>query len=323
MKARRQASEDDVVAWIRRLRKPRGRSALRLELGIGDDAAVIATRRGRMVVTSDMMVEGVDFERASCPLPLVGWKALAASISDVAAMGAWPALAFASLAVPGRDPATQCKAVLGGLMKHARRHGIVLAGGDLSRSGSGLVIDVTLLGVLPEGRRPALRSGARPGDLVAVSGTLGLAALGLERLRAGVRLHGARGAARKLVLAQLRPSPEPALGPRFGSIATAMIDVSDGLAIDLGRLCRESGVGAVIDEGRLPLAGPSAGTRAARVEAALHGGEDYVLCFTVPPRRAGGAYPATIVGRITKRRGLVLATRDGAVPVAARGFSHF
>ena len=310
--------ERALVDWLRR-HAPRADGLVR---GVGDDAAVVRCGRDPLVVTSDMLVEGIDFERSWMPLPLLGWKALAASISDVAAMGAIPRHAFASVAVPAAVGSNGARAILGGLMRLARRRGISVAGGDLSSSPGSLVIDVTLLGSV---RRPRYRVGARPGDDIAVTGPLGLAALGLARLRAGVRHGSARGVDARLIRAQLRPDPDPALALALAPLATAMTDVSDGLSTDLGNICRASGVGAEIDALSIPLAPAAAGPEATRLEAALHGGEDFCLLLTYRPRQRARveALGATTIGTVKARRGLRIRVDGHTRSLRERGFDHF
>jgi thiamine-monophosphate kinase len=268
-------------------------------LGIGDDAAVLAPPRGeRLVLSVDAVVEGVHFRRGWAPED-VGWKALAVNISDLAAMGARPLWALVALATPrGREPAWLARVGLG-LAACARRYGLAVVGGNVTRA-RGLSLTVTVAGAAG---RPMTRAGARPGDVVLVSGTLGDAALGL-----------AAGAAAALRARQRRPVPRVALGRALAGLATACIDVSDGLLQDLGHLCRASGVGASVRLAGLPLS-PAyrAATRRARDPwaAALSGGEDYELVATVPPRRLGAALGAArLSGTRLSAVGTVVAGRE-------------
>jgi thiamine-monophosphate kinase len=251
----------------------------------------------------------------------VGWKALAVSLSDVAAMGARALWALVALATPpGEDPA-RLAAVGRGLTACARASGTAVVGGNVT-SASELSLTVTVLGSVRRGR-VLLRSGARPGDLLVVSGTLGDAALGVEP-----------GAAAALRRRQRRPVARLGLGRALAGVARAAIDVSDGLLQDLGHLCDASGAGATVEVERLPL---SAAYRAAvrgrerPWEAALAGGEDYELLAAVPPRRLaealGGARAArtrlTVVGRV-ERAGGVRVVKGGGEPVrvARGGWDH-
>lgn len=300
----------------------RAGSAPGVLLGIGDDAALLRAP-GLLAVTSDVVVEGVDFDVSYTPLPFIGWKALAASLSDVAAMGGVPRFALASLQLPKRSALRLGLAIMSGLLSLARRRGVTLVGGDLSATPGPIALDVTVLGTV---RRPVHRSGARPGHLLAVTGPLGLAALGLERLRVGARLHRARGLERQLVMASLRPNPDPFLGARLAPFASAMIDISDGLSTDLDHLCRASRCGAVIDEALLPLAPAAAAPVATRRRAALHGGEDYRLLLSFPARRRAALerFGAVVIGRTVARRGIDLRARDGRLRrLLPAGHRHF
>lgn len=321
--------------------------------GIGDDAAEILVsarrasgsgRRGRtgartLVVTKDLLLEGVHFERRYHPPRLLGRKALAVNLSDIAAMGARPLAAFLGLAIPSRYPGAEIEAVLRGLLDLAAATGTLLAGGDTSASRSGLVLSVTVVGVAPPSGA-VRRAGARPGDRLYVTGTLGDSALGLALLARGRRLPGARGAEAVLLRRHLDPTPRLVEGAAIGSraLASAMIDLSDGLAADLGHLCEASRVGARVELSRLPR------SRAYRALAprlaagdllapAVGGGEDYELLFAVPPgripalERASRDWPAppTAIGEIRPgREGLVLLDEAGRPYRPPRaGFVHF
>lgn len=276
-------------------------------VGIGDDAAVLAPPRGeRLVLSVDAVVEGVHFRRGWAAED-VGWKALAVNLSDLAAMGARPLWALVALGTPpGRDPAWLARVGLG-LAGCARRYRVAVVGGNVTRARD-LSLTVTVAGAAT---RPMTRVGARPGDAVLVSGTLGDAALGLSP-----------GAVAALAARQRRPVPRVALGRALAGIATACIDVSDGLLQDLGHLCRASGVGASVRLAELPLS-PAyrAATRRARDPwaAALSGGEDYELVATVPVRRLGEALGAarkagtrlSVVGSVVAGRGVQVARPGG------------
>jgi thiamine-monophosphate kinase len=253
-------------------------------LGPGDDAAVIAAPDGRFVVTTDMMIQGPDFRLAWSTPHDLGWKAAATNLSDVAAMGARPTALVVAIAAPPSTPVSVLEGIADGLRDccEALAPGCGVVGGDLSASDA-LTLAVTAFGDL-EGRAPVLRSGARPGDTVAHSGRLGDAGVGLELLfRFGIDDHGApdvlRANALKLthpaeVAAQLTPVPPIQSGPIAALAgATAMLDVSDGLAIDAGRIARASGVAIDFDSGCL----------GERIEVALGGGEDHGLLATFAP----------------------------------------
>ncbi|NRD25507.1 thiamine-phosphate kinase [Frigoribacterium sp. VKM Ac-2836] len=261
-------------------RLPRGDDTL---LGPGDDAAVVAAPDARFVVTTDLMVHGPDFRRAWSTPHDLGWKAAASNLSDVAAMGARPTALVVALAVPGDTPVTDLEDFADGLREGcaAMAPGTGVVGGDLSVSPT-FTVAVTAFGDL-EGRAPVRRDGARPGDVVAVSGALGRSARGLDLLfRLGVDHEGVPDAAAARALRDrdpdvgwhLAPTPPVAAGrsaARAG--ATAMLDLSDGLALDAGRVARASGV--VID-----LSGAELGDDP---RLALGGGEDHTLFATFPP----------------------------------------
>ena len=292
-----------------------------VRIGPGDDAAVLAPPAGEeLVATADAVVAGVHFDRGFTPED-VGWKALAVNLSDLAAMGARPLWALVCLGVPPTARPAQIVRIARGLGACARRHRIAVAGGNVTRAAE-LSVTVTAIGAVPEGRA-LLRSGARAGDLVLVTGTLGDAALG--------RLPGAPAA---LVRRQRRPVPRLAAGRALAGVARAAVDVSDGLVQDLGHLCEASGVGARIGVADLPLS--EAARRFAKRgdgvrEAALAGGEDYELVVAVAPSlllaaRAAAARartPLSVIGRFVRGRGVRVVGPTGArISVDVRGHDH-
>jgi thiamine-monophosphate kinase len=312
-----------------------------LSLGIGDDCAVIRPRRGEeLVVTTDLSLENVHFRRDWHPPQSVGHRCLARGLSDLAAMGARPEAAFLSLAVPAeltqkRNKSSYSSWMQGffdGLTALAERYRVPLAGGDLAKSpprlghAGGLVVaDIVLLGSVSKGRS-LLRSGARPGDVIYVTGTLGGSAaelLALERRPAAFRKANQEGGAQP----HLYPEPRLAAGRKLmrGRLATAAIDVSDGLSTDLAHLCEESGLAAEIDAESLPI------DARATLELALHGGEDYELLFTAEPAtfvpNPLGGIPVHAIGRMKKRgRGPLLEMRNRAgrrTALAPGGWEHF
>ncbi len=290
-----------------------------MPLGPGDDCAVLAPTRGALCVTTDAVVEGVHFTREGFSPEDIGHKALAVNLSDLAAMGATPRWFLCALALPRDFPERELLRLARGMSALAREHRISLVGGNFT-SARELSITLTAAGEL---QRPALtRGGARPGDLLYVSGTLGDARLGLQQLQAGKR----RGA---VILRQRRPVPRVALGRLASRFASAGMDVSDGLAQDLGHLCDASGVGAEVELAHLPL---SPAVRAALgPEGALAGGEDYELLLALPPERALAferacarvAERVTCIGRLTRRRHRVLRDPDGRLIPPPAGFDHF
>jgi thiamine-monophosphate kinase len=307
-------------------------------VGIGDDAAVVGAPSGSVVAAVDMLLEGRHFLRRWSSAYDVGVKAAARSLADIAAMGAVPTALLVAFAAPGTLPARWPVDLADGLAYEAGRAGAGVVGGDTARADS-VVLSVTALGDLA-GRPPVLRSGARPGDVVAVAGPLGHSAAGFALLSAGAGDGGtARGAAAALVAAHLRPSPPYEAGPEaalFG--ATAMIDVSDGLVADLGHVAAASGVRLDIDSSALVTGGPlseaaailNSPTPAGGTDRAdsppslalswvLTGGEDHSLVATFP---ATAVLPLRwrVIGAARSGNGV---TVDGRPHTAAGGWQHF
>ncbi len=259
---------------IRRFTRP-FTSGEGVRVGIGDDGAVLRPPPGEdLVVTVDAVVEGVHFTRRFTPQE-IGWKALAVNLSDLAAMGARPLWALVALATPPAADAARLARIGQGIAACARRHGIAVVGGNVTAARE-LSLSVTVLGAVRRGRA-LLRSGARAGDLLVVSGTIGDAALGIRP-----------GAAAGLRARQRRPRPRLALGRGAVGVARAAVDLSDGLLQDLGHLCAASGLGARVEVDRLPLS-PAYRNATRRSHApflaALTGGEDYELLLAVSPSR--------------------------------------
>jgi len=295
--------------------------------GIGDDAAVLAAPDGRVVATTDFVIEGRHFRRDWSSAADVGHKAAARSLADIAAMGAVPTGLLVALAAPADLPVSWLRELAQGLAAECTRAGASVAGGDTSRAPS-VFLAITGLGDL-SGRRPVLRSGAHPGDVIAVAGQLGHAAAGLALLeangaalleRSGQDLPEADGPAR-LIRAQLRPSPPYEAGPEAADLgATAMIDVSDGLLADLGHIAAASGV--LIDVGTVPLRDSFISAHCGETAAAgyvLSGGEDHSLAAAFP---AGVALPARwrIIGEVRSGSGVRV---DGKPYLGAAGWDHF
>jgi thiamine-monophosphate kinase len=320
---------------VRSLQKRFGVRSLSLIRGIGDDAAVLRLRGAReyWVVTTDMLLEGVDFRRSWIAPPALGHKSLAANLSDLAAMGARPRFFTVALALPSGVSEEWIEDFYGGMSILAKRHGAVLIGGDLSRSASGIQVTITAIGET-SGRRFACRSGGRAGDILFVTGTLGRAAAGLALLRQG-RTSG-RSATERLALRSHR-TPEPRcevglwlVGNRFVS---CMMDLSDGLSTDLPRLCESSGVGAEINGVQLPIFAGARRWQCDPVDLALNGGEDFELLFAVPVRKAARlekAYPSrfppiSCIGRLRRERNVVWTPGPGLPlrQLTPRGFDHF
>ena len=272
-------------------------------LGPGDDAAVVAIPDGRVVATTDLLVEGVHFRRDWSSAYDVGRKAAAANLADVAAMGGVGTALLVGLAAPPELPVAWALGLADGLRDEAALVGAVVVGGDTVTGGQ-IVVSVTALGSLG-GLSPVTRAGARPGDSVVLAGRLGWSAAGLALLRNGSR-DG------RLIEAHRRPTPPYALGPALaGAGATAMCDVSDGLLADLGHIARASGVVIGLDNGRLADDSVS-------LEQVLHGGEDHALVATLP---AGSTLPdgCRAIGQVSAGVPAVLV--DGQP--AAGGWEHF
>jgi thiamine-monophosphate kinase len=295
------------------------------ELGIGDDAALLSVGP-TAVVTQDLLVDGVHFRRETTSARDLGHKALAVNLSDIAAMGAEPVAALMGLCLPpGRLTGGEVDELYAGMEALAERHGVTVAGGDVT-GGPALVLAVAVVGRAAEGAPPVRRSGGRRGDVLCVTGALGASAAGLMLLERP-ELAGAVPApvAERLRAAHLRPEPRIAAGLALGAAgARAMLDVSDGVALDAGRLGRASGLRAVVDLESLPLAeGVAAVAAAAGREPrllAISGGEDYELLAAVPPaavEAAARAVPGglTAVGRLEEGAPGVVALDAGGAPV--------
>jgi thiamine-monophosphate kinase len=308
-------------------------------VGIGDDAAVLATPDGRVVATTDFLLEGRHFRRDWSSAADVGHKAAARSLADCAAMGAVPSALLVALAAPPDLPVSWARELTSGLAAECARVGASVIGGDTAQADR-VLLAVTGLGDL-EGRPPVLRSGASPGDLVAVAGPLGHAAAGLALLQAGLTGN-------PLVTAQLRPAPPYDAGPEAATLgATAMIDVSDGLLADLGHIARASGV--LIDLDSAPLRPGDRLRHAARAVAAaaphnpgdrtsqlsrpaptdaltwvLTGGEDHAFVAAFP---AGTRLPSrwTVIGTVRRPAGDTggVVVLDGQPRAGLPGWDHF
>ncbi len=330
-------SERDLVARIQRHAPPVPGWVL---VGIGDDAAVVEPERNRVeVLTVDALVDGVHFDRAFVPPDAIGHRALAVNLSDIASMGAAPRLALLSMALPAWLPLDEFDGIVSGFSAVAGRFHVQLVGGNLTRTPGPLMLDVVVAGTVK--RRQALtRRSARAGDEVYVSGSIGAATAGLLKLRGRSRQPPVSPpqptAECGLLQAYLRPEPRVRLGMLLARnrAATACIDLSDGLGDGAHRLANESGVGIAIDADALPIDSAaramfeSAGQDA--VSAAIAGGDDYELLFTVRPgsrhrlraaQRHGDA-PVTRIGVCTEAGDVVLL-RGGAPERLPDGYSHF
>ena len=369
-------NEFDFIRQLREQTRSR-KASPRVIAGIGEDASVIRQSANRdLVITTDLLIEEIDFHRASAPPHLLGHKALAVSLSDIAAMGARPFCSLVSIGLPNDVWSTGFKdEFFAGYLALADQYGVTLAGGDVSESKEKIVIDSIIVGEVNAGRA-VLRSTARSGDQVFVTGALGGAAAGLKLIELGARSQetgGSRQAAgasergssptvregnegrqeadgrrhldannsdddaiQALLLRQLSPEPRVGWGIVLGEerLATAMIDVSDGLSSDLAHLCNESGVGATIDASSLPLddhAKQLCGRRALDPLAlALHGGEDFELLFTVAPENAArlpkrvDGVSISRIGEVTDNAGSIrVREKNREWDLQPEGFTHF
>jgi thiamine-monophosphate kinase len=317
---------------INRIRKLSRQPLSSLFVGIGDDAAAFEpAARHLLLATTDLLIEDVHFDLSWTDYYSLGWKAAAVNLSDIAAMGGAPRYCLTALGIPRKTSADEVLDFYRGLNDLLKRAGTVLAGGDTCASRSGLFISVTVLGQAKKSE-VVTRSGARPGDLIFVTGTLGDAAAGLELLKSGVQHQGRTAGVLKTK--HLRPKPRIREGRMLAlsGCASAMIDVSDGLSSDLSHICEQSGVGAAIDETRIPLSPALRALegilRLAAIDYALSGGEDYELLFTVPTGRlkklAALKLPVTRIGVVTKGRGVLLVDAAGESRVLSMdGYNHF
>jgi thiamine-monophosphate kinase len=317
---------------IERIRKTAAVKSPHVKLGIGDDAAALSLRSGSLLLaTSDMLLEGVHFDLSYCDFHSLGHKSASVNLSDIAAMGGEPRFCLTSIGVPATLPAERIAEFYLGLNAVLRAHRTALVGGDTCSSPKGFVISVCVLGEFVKGR-VMTRSGAKPGDRIFVTGTLGDSAAGMELLRSGLR-RGRNGGVSALILRHLRPEPRVEWGKKIARLrcATAMIDVSDGLSSDLARICGRSKVGAVLQAGRIPLS-PSLLKNAGRLgrtplSYAISGGEDYELLFTVSRGKTAALraldIPLSEIGEITSGPGLFVADEAGIKPMKPEGYDHF
>ena len=305
-----------------------------VRVGLGDDAAVVETERRRLeVVTTDALVEGVHFDRTFTPPSAIGHRALAVNLSDVAAMGATPRYVLLSLILPAALPVEDLTALLDGLLALAARHGVPLVGGNITRSPGPLIVDITATGTVHE-RCVLTRAGARPGDEVWVSGQIGSAAAGLAALQASPVRDPAMAACET---AFLTPEPRVRLGTLLGRnrAASSCGDLSDGLADGLAQIAAASAVGIELDADAIPVASEARSWFEAHgndpLTAAVAGGDDYELLFTVGRRRRSrfrtvrqqaGALPLTRIGTVTTIPG-VTWTRNGHRETVPSGYVHF
>ena len=315
-------AEKALIAQIRR----RARGGKNLVAGIGDDCAALRLPAGHeALLTTDFSLEGIHFRRDWHSAEVIGHRCLTRGLSDIAAMGGEPIAAFLSLALPRDLPQAWVNGFVRGFLQTARRVNVPLAGGDTAESPRGVLADIVVLGSVPKGKA-ILRSGARRGDRIFVTGELGGSSAAVEQMikRPKRKLNPQHFPRHFFPEARL----EVARILRERRLATAMIDLSDGLSTDLAHICEESGVGAEILAEALPAA--MVGKPAGLVERrfVLHGGEDYELLFTVTPKkrvpsRIAGV-PVTEIGVITRGKKVILRHKSGAgQELVPRGWEHF
>ena len=318
-----------------------------VKVGVGDDAAAVEIGPVALV-TTDCLVEGVHFTRDSAPARLVGRKALTVNLSDIGAMGGIGRYATVSLLLPPDISFGWVDALYDGLLERAAEAGVSIVGGNLARSREGVVVDVTLLG---DAGRLLLRSGARPGDHVVVTGFLGAAAEGVRLLKEGARLdddaelratgvwtESSAAAVVACLRAQLDPRPPFAVARSIAErgLARAGMDLSDGLSTDLFEMCTQSGVAAVVERALLPVDPKAAGLARASggdpSELALHGGEDYQLLLAIAPEaleearelsRVFGAELTPVGSFVEGEPALRLRDASGERPLVPGGHDHF
>ncbi|HEX4347110.1 MAG TPA: thiamine-phosphate kinase [Vicinamibacterales bacterium] len=321
-------SERELIARIQQRLPP---SPSWMLVGIGDDAAVVEPERNRLEVLSvDALVEGVHFDRRFTPPEAIGHRALAVNLSDLAAMGAAPRLALLSLALPLSLELADFDGIVTGLGVLASRYSLHVAGGNLTKSPGPLMVDVTVVGTAKR-RQVLTRAGARPGDEIYVSGTIGSAAAGLKTLRSRAEdtkdTADTKTNADACIARFLYPEPRVKLGLLLGRNrgATACVDLSDGLADGVRRIAEASGVGVELDESSVPL-DPHAGMT---LDEAMAAGDDYELLFTARPRGRGrlraahrhSDVPFTRIGVCTESRDLVI--RGASTREIPQGYGHF
>lgn len=314
-----------------------------LSVGIGDDCAVLSKdSRTDLVITTDLLVEDIDFRPSWSKPEFIGHKALAVSLSDVAAMGATPVWSMISIGIPQAVWQTNfVEEFYHGWFSLAAKYQVELIGGDISKTPDKIVIDSIVAGEVKK-KRAVLRSTAEPNDLIYTTGTLGGAAIGLQLLENGERLENSKQ--KHLLMRQLKPNPQIEIGQILGKakLATSMIDISDGLSGDLTHICRQSQVGAKIFSKEIPVetVSPQSGkdlpTRSSEngfvdhLNFALHGGEDFELLFTINPKKkielenALANYKFSRIGEVTANAAKIeLISKNKSIILRPKGFRHF
>lgn len=299
-------------------------------VGIGDDAAAVVPRAGTVqLLTTDMLVEGIHFKLEWMTLFQLGYKAMAVNISDIAAMGGYPKQALVSIAIPANYEANGIIELYNGMKQCCHEYTVNIVGGDTVASLAGLVINVSMLGeVFPD--KMVRRSGAQVGDIVAVTGTLGNSAAGLDVL---LRENGAGTEANALLQAHLLPRPQVAAGQMLASYgATSMNDISDGLASEISEIAAASGVGIELYAQDIPLSEDLRGYAGVKaLDYALYGGEDYELVFTISPQNYKRIAEQKKIDIMITKIGLVCAKQEvllidaqgNRTDLKPQGYNHF
>ena len=327
-------SEEDILRLVASMAG--GAVGRDTSVGIGDDAAILLIGGSRVAVTTDMMIEGVHFDQSFISPYDIGRRAMAANLSDLAAMGAAPRWGFLSLGLPPKPTGQLVEDLIRGMMDLGQKYGLNLVGGD-TVGAPVMILNLCIMGVC-DPVKPALRKTARPGEAVCVSGPLGASGAGLAWLLGGGDPD--QTSVSEAVEAHLRPIPRVELGRALAKSDKigAMMDLSDGLATDLARLCQASDVGARIEEAKLPVSAQvaclAAGMNVDVLDWALRGGEDFELLFTCQPgdvallqsiaAESDPSAKIVRVGTINKGRGVSLLSRDGEIiDVGLQGYDHF
>ena len=289
--------------------------------GIGDDAAVVKQARGKALFTSDILIEGTHFDLSLTTFYQLGWKFLAVNISDILAMGGRPDYFIAGLGIPKKCGSRDIDDLYSGLLDIAKKFGVKIIGGDTCSSDHGLILSGTLIG---SGNKVITRSTAKPGNGIFVTKTLGDSAMGFELLKKGAKkIRNFSGSTPRLKLTKRHLMPEPRPIKNTSKI-TSMIDTSDGLLIDLGHICDESGTGAMLYSDKIPVSTPlkAAAKKMGKdpLEFALKGGEDYALLFTAPKNIKTRAFR---IGEIIEKGRYIIDTDGKKKPFKAKGYEHF
>jgi thiamine-monophosphate kinase len=319
--------EREIISKLRQ----RAQAADNVIVGIGDDAAVLGGDACDLLLCSDLTVEGVHFRLDWADPRVIGRKALAVTLSDIAAMGGTPLTGLVSVALPPGVSSDLIDGLFEGIFEIAGRNRVTIVGGDTSLSPGPLFIDTVLMGTCLKGRA-IRRSGAHKGDRIYVTGRLGASTLGLRLLEQGVRLGRASETERQAIIKHLSPDPRIDFGSLIatGELATSMIDISDGLSTDLGHILEECGCGAVIDANAIPVAEPVRALALDPLRLALHGGEEYELLFTARPENheriidcsSKTSLPVSLIGEIVQGKGIRLMRDDVIEGIEPQGFEH-